>query len=254
MSIPKELGYKYGLVKATNVTADAWDMLRENALMNFNTFDDLKLILDTFDVKDDLYVSTGYYPFVLYKDGVLTALEYISELGTDMLKQMVDGFYRTIEYVKENKYSTSDLINLAPTAYKLFLYELLNDKNRDALLTTYNNMEYGFSDYPFTDDFKATRIDSKGNLALDLAHLHDDIDSSEEFTIYRGEASKSTPYKDALSWSLNKETAEMFAERFKTDGKIYQATVKFDDILGYMDNEEEIIVEGSKVFNVKEIK
>jgi hypothetical protein len=70
------------------------------------------------------------------------------------------------------------------------------------------------------------------------------IEPDGYITIYRGEASASTPAKDAYSWTLKKDIAKFFATRWWQDGIIYIAKVKLDKIIDYIDDrsEDEILV------------
>lgn len=77
-------------------------------------------------------------------------------------------------------------------------------------------------------------------------------------TIYRGESSKSNSYKRALSWTLSKEKAIWFAERFDNDEpKVYKTKIPINKVLAYFDSrgEEEIIVNYDDLqFDVHKVK
>lgn len=66
----------------------------------------------------------------------------------------------------------------------------------------------------------------------------------DEIRIYRGVTSHNRSRKKAFSWSLNKQTAEWFAGRFKTGtGEIWTRVIPKERILCYFDgNEQEVIV------------
>ena len=70
----------------------------------------------------------------------------------------------------------------------------------------------------------------------------------------RGEGDKSTSYTEAYSWTISKEIADFFAHRFDSDGIIYKAKVRQQDILDYINdrNEQEILVFPENVYEVKE--
>ncbi|MFD2729805.1 hypothetical protein [Enterococcus camelliae] len=74
-------------------------------------------------------------------------------------------------------------------------------------------------------------------------------------TLYRGEASKSTPIQNSVSWTLDKNKANWFANRFDTVEKhLYSTEVKIDDILAYIDSsEKEVLVPYSKLKNIQEL-
>ena len=63
-------------------------------------------------------------------------------------------------------------------------------------------------------------------------------------TGYRGVASADKGNVKALSWTLDRKTAEWFAHRFGKDGTVYTAQIKKDDICAYFSGrkESEVIV------------
>ncbi len=64
-------------------------------------------------------------------------------------------------------------------------------------------------------------------------------------TIYRGVTSFNAKRVKALSWTLNKDTAEWFANRFGEKGAVYQAQIKKEHIFALFNgrNESEVIVD-----------
>ena len=67
----------------------------------------------------------------------------------------------------------------------------------------------------------------------------------DELTVYRGITEKNKDNILALSWTMKRETAERFANRFKSKGKVYQAKIRKEDILAVFlgRNESEVIVD-----------
>ena len=76
----------------------------------------------------------------------------------------------------------------------------------------------------------------------ELEQLHGLADT---VTIYRGVRSSRPGNVEALSWTLNKKTAEWFAHRFGRDGTVYEAQIDRDQILAVFNsrNEAEVIVD-----------
>ena len=75
----------------------------------------------------------------------------------------------------------------------------------------------------------------------------------DEVVIYRGVKPNSST--KALSWSLNKETAQWFADRFEENGKVYSAKIKKKDVLAYFDGrkEQEVVVDFTKLYDITEL-
>ena len=66
----------------------------------------------------------------------------------------------------------------------------------------------------------------------------------ETVTIYRGVTSYNNKKKKAVSWTLDREVAEWFANRFDTNtGEVWEQNVNKDQILCYFEEEDEVIVE-----------
>lgn len=70
----------------------------------------------------------------------------------------------------------------------------------------------------------------------------------EEVTIYRGVSGYNRKYKKAVSWTLNKEQAEWFAERWGNDEQeVWKVTVPKKCVLCYFTYEDEVIVDLTKI-------
>lgn len=90
--------------------------------------------------------------------------------------------------------------------------------------------------------------EQKSNTAKALADFPDEI------TVYRGEASESTPHTEACSWTTSEETAFFFAGwRSDDNSNLFEGKVSKSDVIEYITdrNEHEIIVPAGKVYSVK---
>ena len=138
-------------------------------------------------------------------------------------------------------------------SYFVELYPYIpNEQFVDVFTLVYSLCEYNF-DMLLTDDVlnKLRKLKpnfTKQQLIDKGAEITDNV-----VTIYRGEADKSTNYKDgALSWTLNYDMAIFFANRFSArNPKLYKAQVNIDNILLYIDREEEVLVEAKDLIDVK---
>ena len=63
-------------------------------------------------------------------------------------------------------------------------------------------------------------------------------------TVYRGVTSYNAKNIKALSWTLDRDTAEWFAHRFGEEGAVYKAQIPKEHILAYFNgrNESEVVV------------
>lgn len=84
--------------------------------------------------------------------------------------------------------------------------------------------------------------------------LKEKLNGRGKLEIYRGEGTKSTPYKrGGISWTLSREQAVWFANRYNSQGTVYRVEVGIDQVLAYITGrgEEEVIVNCEKERVVK---
>ena len=110
------------------------------------------------------------------------------------------------------------------------------------------NQDANVSQEEFVEMFQEARAEDLMNLdeRRTLAELPNEIE------IYRGVTEKSKDHIMDMSWTMKRETAEWFANRFEGKGKVYRAEVRKEDILAIFlgRNESEVIVDPE---NLKEI-
>jgi hypothetical protein len=72
-------------------------------------------------------------------------------------------------------------------------------------------------------------------------------------TIYRGVTEKSTPYNEAISWTLDLNTAKFFANRFDSNGKIYVAEIHINDVYDFLKDrgEQEVLINPQGLKNLR---
>jgi hypothetical protein len=80
---------------------------------------------------------------------------------------------------------------------------------------------------------------------MDEGELRQYQELEDTVTVYRGVTSYNAKNIKALSWTLDRETAEWFAHRFGEEGTIYEAQVRKEHILALFTgrNESEVIVD-----------
>lgn len=74
----------------------------------------------------------------------------------------------------------------------------------------------------------------------------------ETVTIYRGVTSMNAKNVKALSWTLDRDTAEWFAHRFGENGTVYEAKINKEHIYALFNgrNESEVIVDPKHLINI----
>ena len=76
----------------------------------------------------------------------------------------------------------------------------------------------------------------------------------DELTIYRGVTPYNAKSVRALSWTLDRDTAEWFAHRFDQEGTVYEATIKKDHVCAVFNgrNESEVIVDPKYLTGIRQ--
>lgn len=129
-------------------------------------------------------------------------------------------------------------------AYKSIFLHLPDDMKYEAFLDAYLRSEYYFGKLTINilESLKKLRPESV------IEELGKHADDKGFITIYRGECTKSSQFKKAISWSLDKEKAIWFAKRFLLEfsdvGYVYEAKVNINNVIGFTQDrsESEVIV------------
>lgn len=226
----------------------------------------MKNAISTLDVDSKFIYKTNNFlnPYCYYNPGTYTmvdipALDYnlivylklkerINSYEMHMQKCLKDGNYIDLFSVMNSRITFISLLDLIEK-------NLIKDSDiYDIFSYVYSEGEYRF-DILIDNDIVLDKI--RETTPKHILQTIDKIaDSNGYITIYRGEESKSTSFRDgAISWTHNLQTAAFFSSRYTCDGKVYIGKVKKENIITYISNrEEEILVysdfiEDIKVFN-----
>lgn len=192
--------------------------------------------------------------FLVDKDGLFNATEDEGRLGK----------YRSslMEHIRKGTDSIEGLIYHVRKPYRLaFLKYLLQDKILSPkevanllgkIWTTLENINYDVNVKKSVLLSWIKKTDKEVLMNEDERAVFDGF--SEELTIYRGSSDKKG--HEGLCWTLDKGMAEWFAKRFHGAGYVFEATVKKDDIIAYLNNrnEKELIVDYKKLTEVKKFE
>lgn len=156
------------------------------------------------------------------------------------------------------------LFILIDTPNRLPLFNLLFDEIIDVLSP--DQFKDLFSDiYIQTEyNFENTNMDAIMDVLKQTDRNIDLIDAEADkdgyYTIYRGEATKSSSLETAYSWSLSQDVALRFAKRFQHDEDdtanryIHAARVHVDDIILHIKtSENEVLVSYDKLVDIETI-
>lgn len=80
---------------------------------------------------------------------------------------------------------------------------------------------------------------------MDEEELREFSELDDTVTVYRGVTSHNAKNTKALSWTLDRKTAEWFAHRFGEEGTVYEAQIDKEHICALFTgrNESEVIVD-----------
>lgn len=202
--------------------------------------------------KDIGILGVVYHPFFnntfLPIDGELIDITKDKEKFYKYKKQLEEHI-RSLE-------TTYKIMTLINRPYKMFFFSLiinyLDEKDFAILLkecyteTEFPNRDVNVSVEEMKNMFSMANI----NFIMDNEELSVFNSFDNELLIYRGFYSDN--YYNALSWTLDKKVATMFATRFKNKGCIYTANIRKEDVYAYFDcrNEKELIVNYDKLYNI----
>ena len=214
---------------------------------------------------DDEYLSkygyeTGHPAYeVIYFNSKKNVLYGMNSILHEVLPR--ESIHDTLNMVLNADYADFDSAFIhAPRPFRPMLLdwyalkELFNNdqEQREAILSVRSDIENGFTN--FDENYIDFLTDTATNEAKDIQELLAKVGDKDTLTIYRGETKQSTPYKQALSWTLDKEKARFFATRFDSDEPtIYKAKVKTVNVIAYDNDreEEEVLVHSDSLERIE---
>lgn len=216
-------------------------------------YNDYITLVNSYNVKPEhFYLTQNPLSPVVYYDGVYTLIELYG-LTPDMLKfvQFDRQLGKMDKLVSERKFEL--IFALLDNRYASFVFfntlsYYTNSEFLDIFKLVYSQQEYDF------DIYNAELLSKLKALKHHIPELEPHTSEDGYITIYRGESSQSTHYTDALSWTLSPRHARFFANRFDYIGIVYKAKVKAENVLVYIDREEDVLVESGYLEEVEEYK
>lgn len=204
------------------------------------------------DINHVYFTSVANQPFVYYKFPIFAQIItfHVSEESTPY------DIDRQISYVQkaynERKWENYLLATEGCCSMMIFLklFPMLPAKNKYQFLKDFYVQQYHGHTMLTNDMWKEALENRPADYKIELPSEQD------VYTIYRGVGSKSASMEDTLSWSIDGHTAFKFAYRDLSNSVIYEAKVKKEHIIDYIDdrNEQEVLVLPKHVFDVKEHK
>jgi len=163
----------------------------------------------------------------------------------DLLINFTEYEDALLKYLKGN--DLKGAFDIMSSRDRIQAYKIIFDHTPDALkydlfINAYCSAEYGFDAFTGKIINKIQQLKPKDLIEL----LKSKADTDGNLTLYRGESSKSSNVKRALSWTLDRDKAIWFAKRFNFSGEgyVYNAKTNISHVIAYINDrsEEEILV------------
>lgn len=224
-----------------SIAKEGTDLTPENVAetCKYLDIDPAKVFQDNSNVLDPYAYIDGpiYIPLTGFGN-----IEMMKVMRTqDRIKKMKQHFE---ELIKSNDYTRvfmmMDKKLLIPMYIKLF--DVIPENQRYNIFSDlYTRSEYGFEQ--FTPEFLKRvfqlRFESdEWKLRMKEFDADSKKDSKGLITVYHGNNPNHDP-KDEMSWTLKRDIAVFFANRFGAKGKIYHKKIKRDQVLDYFTNRNE---------------
>ena len=205
--------------------------------------------------KDDIHKMFPKHPFIcnyIYTKSVSGTYEYWNITDPDDL-QKVKAYYREM-IDKENDFH--HLMQLVAGPYRAQILNFCSSYLSDEVLA--NELSYTWISTEFFGNGACVSASDWISMfkRSDKQHLMDNEEQEvfnnfpDEIEIYRGVGSKGKVR--GMSWTVSRDVAEWFANRYNQNGNVYSAKIKKEHVLAYFvgRGEQEVIVEPRFLKNV----
>ena len=223
----------------------SWDELKDLFIQSNLNIDCINYDETLFFTKQFIFVYRNF-AFDFPYGNIVGIIKYLSELKTE-----VDSYWDDNNlcldrlFIKMVKPYIISFINI--------YYNYLNEDKLEAIRNIYPNLEYGFR---YISKEIISEIFSLSPESKEFLKQY--VDEDGYLVIYRGQGSKSSSIEEAYSWSLSKEVAVWFANRFDLDSNlksVYKAKIHIDCVKDfYNSKEQEVIAHFDDLIDVEKIK
>lgn len=227
LGVPSKEGMKeiinYLEVDPRNLYYFYSDLCSDFYYIDEENFNYIRLICTTLESMKFINIKEKLDKWMRYSKEYYSNGDYFEMIFSVEKKYQIEAFVRLLDLYKHNKISI--------TRKELF----------EVFVEIYTYSEFGFNEFDRSDISLLLSLSSDNDYKAKI-----NKDDGGYVTIYRGEGELSSPLNEAYSWTLDKDKAEWFANRFDTEniGIVYQARVHIDNIKAYFEDrgEEEVIV------------
>lgn len=234
----------------TQLTYENFDLFLSKVYEKLNSYDELTCILKKYDLDiNNIYFNLDHMYSLWYIDSpAYINLNHL--INMDYTFKSIKSYKKFIQSHFDNNDWLGGFVVLNDVfrvEYFLNHYqEIDKDQIQEVLNYLYVDREYVLEKLPIElikSIFKGYGVEKLNNY-------------DNEIIIYRGQTDNSTNLKNALSWTLNFDTAKFFATRFQSKGIIYKASIKKEDIIMYTNDREEyeILTDFKNIKNLKVIR
>ncbi|MSU01380.1 hypothetical protein [Tissierella pigra] len=201
------------------------------------------------DEEEFIYIKIP--PTSLEAMNFINAKKIVGRIIKKQAKYMDNGDYNGVFNLIETKYKIEAFLQLL-NLYKHNMVLIKPEELFEIFSDVYTLSEFGFNEFNKEDFLLLFSMNTNNDYKSNI-----EKDGNGYVTIYRGEGEQSSPLDEAYSWTLDKDKAEWFANRYDTEEvcRVYQAKVHIDNIKAYFEDrgEEEVIVFPEDVVDVQVI-
>ncbi|PEV64195.1 MULTISPECIES: hypothetical protein [Bacillus cereus group] len=218
------------------------------------------LSIDDFYLCDKIFEPFCYCKFPVYF-GTTSLKEVFGLHGMTPLKKHIEWLEAHANKLLHEKKDYFGFLTFTNTHVKfMFMNKMYWDvpveDRYELFIEFYTHEDYGhhlIDRKLIQDAVKHQQTAYKDEMLSRLNDTLSNVGTDEMITIYRGCGDKSTAPTESMSWTLSLDTAIFFAMRRGLDGDIYEAKVKKEHVIDYLQgrNEEEILAFPQHVEDIK---
>lgn len=253
----REILLDNGLIAVNEVTSVAYfDAIRADDALHQAIYDDLvklRQMAKAVGVADELFVTNGPIPFVLFRLATLQ-LEVIEDYqGDDSQSQR-----KLLSWQQQRTCNNCSEIAVAqaPHQYKLlvlacilqFRGDLAPATTRDILRRAWTNLDPNFASLDFERLFSETAV-----TATDLLALAENTQYAEELVVYQNRKQENGRATQDLSWLLEQKWAQQVRRNERPQMRLYRAIVKRKAVIAYFPERREVLIPATQLRQITKL-
>lgn len=208
--------------------------------------EELEEVIELLEIdEENLYYQNNPFERFCFWDGWFyhgfptIQVDFLTEFDNTFINLFQEKRNQIYELVKNQEWEVAIWAVDTKVSFHFFRrirHHFSPEKQKELFLEVYVRNEYGFQ--YFEDEFYRELLSMPTPEEFDVSQSEIKPDKNGYYHIYRGGSA------EGYSWSLKKEVAEFFANRFNQNRKILKGKIHISKIKAYISlrNEEEVLV------------